>query len=205
MGRKPRKDTESVVKQVMEGDFFDVESRQINGMTDLQIKTCNEFVRNGGNMSKAVRKHHKVTTNMAAHTQASRYLRDDICLAYIKRRVAEEGLPARIVDVFSNALGAEIVFNGVATGEPDHRVRMSAAMNLLKVLARPFQYMGQKDDAPSQEIGNVYVQLADEEPVEVLQWMMEHKGRMPTPAERQKILCAAPSSTRSKNGNGSGR
>lgn len=206
MGRRTVKNPKKVAERVSKGDFLDEDSRLINGMTDLQLKTCNEFVRNGGNMSKAVRKHHAVTGRTSVHTTASRYLRDDICLAYIKRRIAEEGVPSTIVGRLKSALDAEIVYNGVSTGLPDHRIRMDAAMRLLSVLEKPFRHLGQGQDSPSTEIGNIYVELADTEPVEILQWMMENKGRMPTPAERQKILTSSEtSSTPSKNGNGFGK
>jgi len=178
-----RTDRRKLVERVRKENFYDKKTGRICGMTPLQYRAAEAFLRvNNRRLAVKMASNNKNITKGSQETLARRIFNDDVTLAYLERRLAEKGKFKTALDRICDAMDATQIHKGEDTYEPDHKVRLQAAKMVLDLAG---VLDARKHSEASQEILD-YEKLR-ELPFPVLEWIHKH-GRMPTKTEEKEIL-----------------
>jgi len=170
------------------------------GLTPTQRRVADAVIDRGLSWSEAYYQESKANRRSSS-IEAKRTMHHPLVRAYVRRRLLQAGALESALNVYLAGMEATQSMVSKDSGEliltdiPDHHERREAANRVVELLdAKPRAPHRRPNRIDRQlNIGTVHIDreavtLAANEPLPVLQWILENEGKLPSPAVRRQLL-----------------
>lgn len=151
------------------------------GLTRKQRDYADSLIETGNPVESAIRAYSPKDRN-AARVIAYRNQRNFKIQAYVEATLMLSGTVDKSVQALDDGLSATVIYKGEVTDIPDHKVRLKASKQTLDLVVPK-----NADTVVEAQIEEPEIELPEDTPVPVLEWIVEHE-KLPTEEQEKQIM-----------------